>query len=154
MIVGYSISLPILSLINPKYNPDRDMICQKPGPLHTWLSPEACSNANGQWFRNPCPTLQLCIADRPVKGDPDFNEQFEKWVMDEELDVYDTHDQEQCAQTRVSLGYDETHLDDGAVCETFHEYKCDPFFDDIAYLADGANEGNKQFVQVVYKPKE
>lgn len=130
------------------------MICQKPGPLHTWLSPEACSNANGQWFRNPCPTLQLCIADRPVKGDPDFNEQFEKWVMDEELDVYDTHDQEQCAQTRVSLGYDETHLDDGAVCETFHEYKCDPFFDDIAYLADGANEGNKQFVQVVYKPKE
>ena len=130
------------------------MICQKRGPLHTWLSPEACSNANGQWFRNPCSTLQRCIADRPAKGDPDFNEQFEKWVMDEELDIYNTHDQEQCSKTRVSLGYVETHLDDGAVCGTFHEYKCDPFFDDIAYLADGADEGPKQFVQVVYTPKE
>ena len=137
-----------------QYNPDRGMICQKRGPLHTWLSPEACSNANGQWFRNPCSTLQRCIADRPAKGDPDFNEQFEQWVLDEELDIYNINDQEQCSQTRVALGYEETHLDDGAVCETFQEYKCDPFFDDLAFLADGASDGNKKFVQAVYTPKE
>ena len=143
-------------LVSLKYNPVRyrNMTCQNDGPLHTWLSPEPCSSANGLWFRNPCYTLQECIADRPAKEDPDFNEQFEDWVQDEELDIYNTHDQEQCSQTRVALGYDENYLDDKAVCETFKEIKCDPFYDDLAFLADGADDGPKKFVQVVYEKIE
>ena len=124
------------------------MKCQNDGPLHTWLSPDPCTSANGQWFRNPCHTLQRCIDNRPTKDDPDFNEQFEDWVQDEELDIYNTHDQEQCSQTRVALGYDENYLD---------EYKCDPFFDDVAYLVDGSanvNDELPKFVQVVYTPIE
>ena len=133
------------------------MTCQLFGPLHSWLSPEACSSANGQWFKNPCYTLQRCIADRPTKDDPYFNDQFEVWVQNEDMDIFNPFDQEQCSQTRVALGYDENYLDDKAVCETFHEYKCDPFFDDVAYLVDGAddvNEDPKKFVQVVYTPIE
>ena len=152
LIVCNYLPLPIFSC--PKYDPGRNMTCQNDGPLHTWLSPEPCSIANGQWFRNPCYTLQRCIANRPTKDDPDFNEQFEDWVLDEDMDIFNPFDQEQCSQTRVALGYEETHLDDGAVCETFNEYKCDPFFDDLSYLVDGADDGPKRFVQVVYTPVE
>ena len=36
------------------------------------------------------------------------------------------------------------------MCRTFEEILCEPFFDDLAYLADGASS-SPEFIQVPYE---
>ena len=98
------------------------MTCQNLGPWHSWLTPEACSFANGVWVRNPCILLQECISSRPKQGDSTYNEQFEQWVNENDLEIYNPGDESQCSQARVALGYEDPYLDDSQV-RIFHLFR-------------------------------
>ena len=51
-----------------QYDPesDKNMTCRDFGLYHLGISPEACENASGKWFPNPCHTLKKCIKNRPT----------------------------------------------------------------------------------------
>lgn len=88
------------------------------------MSEEVCHNAGGQWFRSPCISLYVCIENRPRQGDPAFNQKFEDFVLDNDIDIYDYTNEEHCETTRAALGYDNDHPNDHDVCNTFNELLC------------------------------
>ena len=57
-------------------------------------------------------------------------------------------------RARVALGYESDYRNDYHICETFDEFMCDPFFDDLEFLADGASsEGAPtEFDQIEFQP--
>ena len=55
------------TLIND--NTTEAMQCQNNGPWHLGISAEACKNAGGNWFRNPCVALKETIDCRPSRFD-------------------------------------------------------------------------------------
>ena len=48
-----------------------------------------------------------------------------KWVKDNEISIYDPHNEEQCEQARVALGYGPDYIDDFDVCRTFNDLLCE-----------------------------
>jgi hypothetical protein len=129
------------------------MHCKDRGKWHMGMSPEACMNGGGQFFRSRCITLQKCIDARPRDDEVGYNQQFEDWVQSNEIEIYDSSDEAQCEHTREALNFDSQYLDDQDVCETFNDIMCDEFFDDLAFLAGSEDEDEPvEFVQVVYKP--
>ena len=118
------------------------------------MSVEACAHGGGSFFRSPCITLYQCIDARPRKGDPEYNPVFEDFVVDGEIDIYNPYDEEQCIKARTELGYSEDEINDHEVCKTFNELMCDPFLDDISFLADIGTGDIAQFKQVEFRPIE
>jgi len=57
-------------------------------------------------------------------------------------------------RARIALGYESDYRNDYHICETFDEFMCDPLFDDLEFLADGASsEGAPvEFDQIVFQP--
>ena len=57
-------------------------------------------------------------------------------------------------RARIALGYESDYRNDYHICETFDEFMCDPFFDNLEFLADGASsEGAPtEFDQIVFQP--
>ena len=56
-------------------------------------------------------------------------------------------------RARIALGYDADYRNDYHICETFDEVMCDNFFDELAFLADGASEeAPTEFDQIVFQP--
>jgi len=118
------------------------------------MSPEACHNGGGQFYRTACITLQRCIEARPREGEDGYRPSFEDWVIENEVEIYDPYIEEQCETARVALDYEPDHLDDQEICDTFNELLCDEFFEDLQWLEDEASEGPGTFEQVTYKPIE
>jgi len=116
------------------------------------MSPEACTHGGGSFFRSPCITLYQCIDLRPRKGDPEYNPVFEDFVVDGEIDIYNPYDEEQCIKARTELGHSEDEINDHEVCKKFNELMCDPFLDDIEFLADIGTGDIAQFKQVEFRP--
>ena len=56
--------------------------------------------------------LYVCIENRPRQGDPAFNQKFEDFVLDNDVDIYDYTNEEHCETTRAGLGYDKDHPND------------------------------------------
>lgn len=129
------------------------MECKNRGEWFMGMSEEVCHNAGGQWFRSPCISLYVCIENRPRQGDPAFNQKFEDFVLDNDIDIYDYTNEEHCETTRAALGYDNDHPNDHDVCNTFNELLCDPFFNDLEFLAN-VGGGPVKFEQVTYVPIE
>ena len=115
------------------------------------MSAEACHHGGGQFFRNPCITLQRCIDARPRKGEDGYKETFEDWLYENEVEIYDPGDQEQCERAREALDYEPDYYNDYEVCDTFVALLCEEFFEDLQFLDDIANEGPVQFEQVTFK---
>ena len=117
------------------------------------MSPEACANGGGQFFRTRCIALQKCIDARPREDEVGYIQQFEDWVVSNEVEIYDPSDEEQCERARTALNFDSQYLDDQEVCEAFNNLMCDEFFDDLAFMAgNNDDDGPVEFVQVKYKP--
>ena len=57
-------------------------------------------------------------------------------------------------RARIALGYEEDYINDHHICETFDEFMCDPIFDDLEFLADGASSSDPptEFDQIVFVP--
>jgi len=55
-------------------------------------------------------------------------------------------------RARIALGYESDYRNDYHICETFDEFMCDPFFDDLEFLADGATGAPTEFDQIVFQP--
>ena len=57
-------------------------------------------------------------------------------------------------RARIALGYESDYRNDYHICETFDEFMCDPFFDDLEFLADGASSDGAptEFDQIVFQP--
>lgn len=86
------------------------MVCRNRGPFHLGLSPEACENAGGTWYRSPCITLQQCIDNRPVVGDSVYSPSLEEFALGIVID--DPSDEEQCMNARTELGFEGDYLHD------------------------------------------
>ena len=46
-------------------------------------------------------------------------------MKDNEISIYDPHNEEQCEQARVALGYGPDYIDDFDVCRTFNDLLCE-----------------------------
>ena len=56
-------------------------------------------------------------------------------------------------RARIALGYEAEYRNDYHICETFDDFMCDNFFDELAFLADGASEeAPTEFDQIVFQP--
>ena len=130
------------------------MECKDRGDWHMGMSPEACHNGLGVFYRTACTTLQRCIDARPREGEPGYRSTFEEWVIEEEIEIYDPYIEDQCERARVALDYESDYLNDQEICDAFNELLCDEFFDDLQWLEDEASEGPTEFDQVKYKPIE
>ena len=118
------------------------------------MSPEACHNGQGEFFRAACITLQRCIDARPREGKHGYRSTFEKWGKDNEVDIYNPYDEEQCKAARSALDFEPDHLDDQEICEAFNELLCDDFYDDLQWLEDEISNDPVKFEQVTYKKIE
>ncbi|EJK77642.1 hypothetical protein THAOC_00512 [Thalassiosira oceanica] len=91
-----------------------------------------------------CHSLNLSLKSRPFWH-------ISKWTKDNQIAIYDPHDEEQCEQARTALGYAPDYIDDFDVCQTFNDLLCDPFFEDLEFL-DNKAEKPSGFQQLVYTP--
>jgi len=118
------------------------MECQNRGPWHLGLSEEACSNAGGLWFRNPCYTLQTCVNDRPANGTVGFSSSFEAFA--ESVTITDPLNQTQCENARQQLGYDVSYPFDVNVCITYFERECDTLWMSVdGLVGDWSDKGER-----------
>lgn len=131
------------------YDPKEDMTCQHQGMWHLGISPSACKNGGGRWFRKPCVPLKNCIDSRPKKKDgPLFSKSFEEWAVD--LVIADANDEGQCAHTREGLGFEADYPYDAVVCDEFNRRMCEQSFDDLDEMVD---ETTPNYDEVKYEPK-
>lgn len=130
------------------YSPKEDMTCQHQGLWHFGISPSACKNGGGRWFRNPCVPLKECIDARPDDDDgPVFSSSFEDWAVD--LVILDANDEAQCAHTRQGLGFEADYPYDAVVCDEFNRAMCSRSFDDLDDIVD---ETSPVYDDIIYQP--
>jgi hypothetical protein len=132
------------------YDPKEDMTCQHQGMWHLGISPSACKNGGGYWFRKPCVPLKNCIDSRPKQedGPPLFSSSFEEWAVD--LVIVDANDEGQCAHTREGLGFDADYPYDAVVCDEFNRRMCEQSFDDLDEMVD---KTTPDYTTIKYTPK-
>ena len=116
---------------------------------HLGISPEACENAEGHYFRSPCFALQTCINDHKNDGEEGFSKTFEKFAI--KFEIEDASDEDECELARTELGFEPDYIDDTEVCDKFNDYLCDKFFDGIDIETEDLDKP-KPFEPITYQP--